>query len=478
MDREKTLAGRLRAYADSGMLPMHMPGHKRKVPREILEQMRDVYELDLTEVEGTDDLHHSRGILKEAMDHAAELWGAKKSFFLINGSSCGVLAAIHACLMRAKEGGGEKKYALAAAQNVHFSARHAMELLGLEEISLPLGRFPDTGIFLPPSLPTLEEILRRETGKGKNIIGVFITSPGYEGVGADIPAFSRVCKAYRIPLIVDEAHGAHLLFFKKEGVKENFPDTAIRQGGDLVIQSLHKTLPSPTQTALLHLANKEWIPYGARALRIFETGSPSYILMAGMDACIRYMEGAGKEIQNYIQRLKAFQEKMKNLRYLRLWQPPGEEISFDFCKLIVPAPDFSLKYKEFNGIIDGRALAGILRRDYKIETEMALTGYVLAMSTLCDGREDLDRLFFALKDLDDRLGRAFSQGEGALRELVFQKRPSPVLESLRGQRAREDIILYPPGIVLVKKGQVVDDNTCKQLLELQKKGANLYGIPD
>ena len=109
---------------------------------------------------------------------------------------------------------------------------------------------------------------------------------------------------------------------------------------------------------------------------------------------------------------------------------------------------------------------------------MALTGYVLAMSTLCDGREDLDRLFFALKDLDDRLGRAFSQGEGALRELVCQREPSLAIQSLRGQRAGEDIVLYPPGIVLVKKGQVVDDNTCKQLLELQKKGANLYGIPD
>ena len=223
------LSESLQNYAQSDVYPFHMPGHKRK---KIL--FPDPYEMDITEIDGFDNLHHAEGILKEAQERAAALYGSKRCFYLVNGSTCGLLAAISAAAGR-----GDK---VIVARNCHKAVYHALYLKELQaEYIYPA--ITNHGI---QGQITVEQV-RKTLRENPDASAVILTSPTYEGIVSDVKKIAEVCHEQNIPLIVDEAHGAHL------GFSGGFPENAVRLGADAVIMSLHKTLPSFTQTALLHL---------------------------------------------------------------------------------------------------------------------------------------------------------------------------------------------------------------------------------
>ena len=237
MQREETLAEKLRKYTASGIYPMHMPGHKRNVPICIKDLLCDIYSIDVTEVEGTDNLHQAEGIILQAMQYAAKVYGARDTFFLVNGSSGGILSAMHCC--------SRKKKKVLMSPGAHISAYHGLELLGLEPIFVDTEYFEDIGITAGLNPEKVMEKIREQKDE---FAFVYITSPTYEGVILQVREIADIAHAHHIPLIVDEAHGAHLHFLKQE---QNF--SALDCGADLVIQSVHKTLPSLTQTAILHI---------------------------------------------------------------------------------------------------------------------------------------------------------------------------------------------------------------------------------
>ena len=241
--------------AVDGMYPLHMPGHKRRIaPAEGLP-----YAWDVTEVPGTDDLHDASGILADAMARTARLFGAKRTWYLVNGSTCGILAGIRALAPHGST--------IVAARNCHKSVFHAAELGELDVRWSTPPVEPEFGVFgsVPP------QTVERALNEAPHARCVILTSPTYEGVVSDVAAIARICHARGVPLFVDEAHGAHL------GLSPLFPGGALAAGADVVVQSAHKTLPSLTQTALLHipegsLADENEI---SRQLGIFETSSPS-----------------------------------------------------------------------------------------------------------------------------------------------------------------------------------------------------------
>ena len=367
----------LQEYAGRDFISFHMPGHKQNA----LFANELPWQMDITEIPGFDSLHHASGIIKSAENRAASLWDSRESFFLVNGATAGILAGIYAAT-----NAGEK---ILLARNCHKSVYHAVELLNLQPIFLDPPQVKGTGVLGSISPNQVAHALSIH----EDIALCVLVSPTYEGIISDIAAISALLSAKNIPLFVDEAHGAHF------GLSKYFPESAITQGADLVVQSLHKTLPSLTQTAVLHTNSPRISDDKLRhALGIFQTSSPSYPLMASMDSCIQFLAGESdsyfERFYNHLQDFYAKSETLKHLHLLSKSQDPVHIFAEDPSKLTILCQGAS---------IDGHNLAETLRTQYGIQLEMALSTHALAMSSIANTKEQFDKLFCALKQIDTKL---------------------------------------------------------------------------
>lgn len=375
----------LERYATQGVKAMHMPGHKRNGgAARYLEALGA--RLDITEIDGFDNLHEPSGILKDAMARAAALWGSKNAFFLVNGSTCGILAGVRA----ATEPGDR----VIVARNSHQSVFHALELMELDAAYLLPSFDSSLGVFGSLSPEAVEKALD-EDPDAKLVV---VTSPTYEGAVSDIAAILRITKAQGVPLLVDEAHGAHL------GFSARFPGGAVAAGADIVVQSLHKTLPSLTQTAIAHVGGLIDPARFQAQLDIFETSSPSYLLMASIDGCVRLI-GAEKDrlFAAWADQLDAFDRAVKGLKHLTF---PGHGApqspsmhAFDRSKILISTRRTSLT---------GPTLMEHLRSKYQIELEMASCDHALAMTGLTEPDGALEALAAALREIDKSCAPAAS----------------------------------------------------------------------
>ena len=284
----KYLYEELKKYCSSDSYPFHMPGHKRNMENLI----GNPYAIDITEIDGFDNLNDPQDIIKQSMEETAKFYGTKNTFYLVNGSTVGILAAITAVCKR-----GDK---LLMARNCHKAVYNAVRLLELEPIYLPLQYLPKKKVFIGIDEERLQSILE----ENPDIKAVIITSPTYEGIVMHIQRIKMWIKQYKIPLIVDEAHGAHFPFYEK------FPKSAITKGADIVIQSVHKTMPAFTQTALLHLCSDMVSADTLQdCISIYQTSSPSYLLMAGIECAIAYGIEEKQRWEDYYRMLMAYREK-------------------------------------------------------------------------------------------------------------------------------------------------------------------------
>ena len=224
MKKEELLITRLKTYAQSDMLPLHMPGHKRQAMKEPAGIFPNPFSVDITEIKGFDNLHYPEGILKRSMEWAAGVYGAERTYYLVNGSSGGILSAISAAV----NPGGR----ILMSRNCHKSAYHGAILRGIHTEYIYPQILPDLGIQGGILTGDVERMLERHP----DTEAVLITSPTYDGIVSDICEIAKVAHHHGIPLIVDEAHGAHFSFGGQV-----FPKSAISCGADVVIQSLHKT---------------------------------------------------------------------------------------------------------------------------------------------------------------------------------------------------------------------------------------------
>lgn len=499
-EKQPGLLERLTEYAGSDAYPFHMPGHKR---REITDGIPggfpDPYGIDITEIDGFDNLHHAEGILKDAMDEAAAIYGTDRSWYLVNGSTCGILSAVFATT----ENGGK----ILTARNCHKAVYHAICLNRLEAEYLYPEEITEFGINGGIRAEDVRKALEKDAmhcagnsgdvrGKITKIQAVLITSPTYEGVVSDIRVIADVAHEYGIPLIVDEAHGAHLEYADQ---CHSFPKSALEYGADIVIQSLHKTLPCFTQTAILHvkgkLVDQDRI---SRYLSMFQTSSPSYLFMAGMERCIRYMDGDGRnEMIRYEKRLERFMERMEGLQVLEVLD---REIcgkyrtvaGWDPSKIVVS----TMRAEDFHG----EELAETLRRKYHLEMEMTAPEYVIAMTSLMDTEEGFERLGTALLEIDGALRRRTESGrkekaasetpEGLESKLSHPVRRMLICEAMDadtertafqdtvGKVSAEFVYLYPPGIPIIAPGEVFTDAIVEKIMAYKAAGLLVQGPAD
>ena len=499
-EQQPGLLERLTEYAGSDAYPFHMPGHKR---REITDGIPggfpDPYGIDITEIDGFDNLHHAEGILKDAMDEAAAIYGTDRSWYLVNGSTCGILSAVFATT----ENGGK----ILTARNCHKAVYHAICLNRLEAEYLYPEEITEFGINGGIRAEDVRKALEKDAmhcagnsgdvrGKITKIQAVLITSPTYEGVVSDIRVIADVAHEYGIPLIVDEAHGAHLEYADQ---CHSFPKSALEYGADIVIQSLHKTLPCFTQTAILHvkgkLVDQDRI---SRYLSMFQTSSPSYLFMAGMERCIRYMDGDGRnEMIRYEKRLERFMERMEGLQVLEVLD---REIcgkyrtvaGWDPSKIVVS----TMRAEDFHG----EELAETLRRKYHLEMEMTAPEYVIAMTSLMDTEEGFERLGTALLEIDGALRRRTESGrkekaasetpEGLESKVSHPVRRMLICEAMDadtertafqdtvGKVSAEFVYLYPPGIPIIAPGEVFTDAIVEKIMAYKAAGLLVQGPAD
>lgn len=482
----------LNEYSQTDHYPFHMPGHKRQKDSGVL---ADIYRLDITEIDGFDNLHDATGILKDAQERASCLYGAEETHFLVNGSTGGLLSAIAAVgreevVTAADEKTGSKSHGLTdlytsakrillIARNCHKAVYHAAYLNRMpvrylypdtiEEYDLA-GRIEPETVRREIMLVLWERNLHPERAAAV-IAGIVITSPTYDGICSDIRAIAQIAHTYGIPLIVDEAHGAHL------GFHEAFPESAVRAGADLVIQSTHKTLPAPTQTALLHcngaLIDRERLH---RYLAIYQTSSPSYLLMAGIDEALRIVKDEGTKRLERLYTMRCFvEEALKECHYVRLCRDTEPS------KLVI-----SVK----NTTMNGRQLYDCLRENYHLQLEMASGTYALAMLSMMDTEEGIRRLTDALQEIDRTLSAKEapdfmiwskdSRPERVypLYEAFMQKGRRISWKDAAGEVTADFVNLYPPGIPVLVPGERIGKATILLVEEYLRQGYPVCGICD
>ena len=452
---------KLKALAQSDVYPFHMPGHKRQLSGFF------PYELDITEIEGFDNLHHAKGLLFEAQQYAAQMYQSRKAYYLVNGSTCGILAAISAATTK----GGR----VLVARNCHKAVYNAIYLRGLKaEYVYPVA----THYEIQGQIQAAD--VERKLVEKPDIQAIVITSPTYDGLVSDICAIADLLHTHGIPLIVDEAHGAHF------GLDAAFPDNATVLGADAVIMSVHKTLPAPTQTAILHLCSDRInVTKMEKFLGIYETSSPSYVLMAGIEESLRLADEAkGVQMKEYVRRLQIFREKMRRLTILRVPDRAdftGEEAyAYDIGKLLLVT----------NGAISGKALQELLLKKYGLQMEMSSGNYVLAMTSFMDTEEGLERLADALLEIDATLTvtdqremfspeKIYRQPKKAMEidEVQDGESTSVAFSEAEGRICADYIYLYPPGIPVIVPGEVLDQQTLTVIETCQKMELDVEGLP-
>lgn len=462
MEREH-LYQQLISYGESDVYPFHMPGHKRRAL-----PFPNPYTIDITEIDGFDNLHHAGGLIREAEERAAKLYGADRSYYLVNGSTCGLLAAICAAARR-----GDK---VLAARNCHKAVYHAVSMQGLSvEFLYPAITRGDLQGQITAA--QVEEALT----KHPDIAVVILTSPTYEGIVSDVAAIAACCHAHGAALIVDEAHGAHF------GFGAGFPENAVRLGADAVIMSLHKTLPSFTQTALLHCnGGRIDTERVARYLGVYETSSPSYLFMAGMDACIDLIREQGAELfAQYRRRLDAFYRDTADLAQLHVMRRE------DLCKEEAYDWDDS-KLMIYAGTMGGEALHQELLGHYHLQMEMVSADYVLGMTSLMDTDEGMRRLVTALHEIDEKNRKTDLGGEvpeagftarmyreNPRRMQIYQALDLPYREvpfdEAVGKMAADYVYLYPPGIPLIVPGEIITEEFIRHIRECRERKLNVEG---
>lgn len=420
--------------------PFHMPGHKRNIHGFI----EAAYEIDITEIDGFDNLHDAREIIREAEINAAKIYKSSETHFLVNGSTCGILSAISAVT--------EKGDKIIVARNCHKSVYNGIFLNELK----PVFVYPRVKNNEKFCLDTDVKIIKEALKNNPDAKAVLIVSPTYDGIISDVSKIADTVHEYNIPLIVDEAHGAHLFLEKK---------SAIEKGADIVINSVHKTLGSLTQTALIHMNGPLVDRNKLREyLTIYQTSSPSYVLMGSIDYAMFLIEKNGQDIyKEYVKKINILKDGLENLKHLKHITKENLEsdniYDFDEGKIIIST---------VNAGISGKNLMDILQSKYKIVPEMSMGKYVLLMLTLFDSYEGIERLKNALIEIDNNI-----------EQFKCKNVTSHIINTLEGRIGEisdKTVYSYPPGIPVVVKGEVITKEIIKKINEYINDNLDVKGL--
>ena len=361
----------------------------------------------------------------------SELFQYKKSIISVNGSTCGILSAI--CAVCSK---GDK---IIVARNCHKSVYNACFLQELDVVYIEPAFNNELGVYTKISQAAADKIIN----ENRDAKAIVITSPTYEGFISNIKC--------DIPLIIDSAHGAHF------GFADWMPD---RAHGDIVIQSLHKTLPCLTQTAVVHINNEKYFDKVKMYMDIFESSSPSYILLNSIDKCVDFLKNSKNHFSRYKTLLDDFYSKAAELKNITIHK------NDDITRLIISATGYS-----------GVELSAHLRKN-GIEVEGATLSFVILISTAADTQYGFDLLYNALCNLEIRaISKSFAAKLSTPEKIC---KASEVKNTVETQLAcsvhkicGEYVFAYPPGIPIIVPGEKITQEIIDSILLCIEKGVNI-----
>lgn len=439
-------------------LSFHVPGHKNGVnfPQEAIGEFKDILSIDVTELTGLDDLHSPFECIDEAQKLLADVYGAEKSYFLINGSTVGNLAMILSCC-------GERDIVL-VQRNCHKSIINGLKLAGANPIFLD--PWIDEAYNVPVGIG--DEVIKGAIKRYPNAKALILTHPNYYGMGIDLEASIAYAHAHKIPVLVDEAHGAHFC------LGEPFPKSALAYGADIVVHSAHKTLPAMTMGSYLHinshLVNEERV---SAYLSMLQSSSPSYPIMASLDIA-RFTLASIKEKghDEIVEFLRRFKKGLCSISQIAVLQYPLQ----DDLKITV----------QTRCQLSGYELQSVFERA-GIYTEMADPYNVLLILPL-QAKEEYMRAIeiirvalehYEVKDKNESIRYTYKRESSPLpytyKQLEGYKTKVVPIEEAVGMIAAEMIIPYPPGIPLIMYGERITSGHKEQIMYLEKTGARFQG---
>ena len=471
MKKEIGIKQFLMEHADGNPVSFHMPGNKGE---DIYRKygygdfLDHIVDYDITEIPGADNLFQNEGIILETMKKYKKLYGSRKSYLLINGSSCGLIASILSIANR-----GDK---IAIARNSHKSIFNAIILGGLNPVYIYPDILEDEGISGVINPKTVKGIIEENEG----IKAVVIPSPNYYGICSDIEEIAKICHENNVILIVDQAHGAHLKFMHKFAgeLGEDYPMAAEDSGADIVVTSTHKTLASFGQTAILNvMSDRINLMNLEDRLQQIESSSPSYILMASLDINADLILEHGKELMTeWAENIEYFYSSAYSIPGLEMVLSEGldgTKINIDMSAYGMTGHDLE-KYLNHKGIFP----------------ELVTGNIVMCMTGIGNTREDYDRLLKALVEIvtknkmvmltREEVKSAMGDETPWTKKLRMKKIPTEKetidIKDAAGRVCASSIIPYPPGIPICCPGEVITKELIDYVLDIKAKDEIVIGL--
>lgn len=473
-DNQKTpIIDAVTKYINDWTVRFHMPGHKgAPVMEELIGRLigNRAFAADVTNVPGLDDLHQTQSVIKEAQELAAGAFGADYTYFLVNGSSCGLQALIMAVC-----GPGDR---ILVPRNMHRSIMSGIILAG----AVPIFYRPEYDRHFAISLSASPETIEYYAGLHPDIKAVVLVSPTYHGIVSDISAISRITRRMNIPLLVDEAHGPHLRFH------EELPRPSLDKGADAAVQGTHKMLSALTQASMLHIKGNMVDRYRVEAaLRLLQSTSTSYLLLSSLDAARAQMASCGRELlQGSLELAHYLKEGIRALGGFSLLEAGRNGIfGLDPTKITISLRNLN---------ISGFRSEQWLRENHCIQVEMSDLFNLLLIVTHGNFKIHAVRFLESLKDMKNQCAHGGSgaseiraeknfmpeiPGQAVTPREAFCARWSAIpLTEAQGRICTETIACYPPGIPVICPGERITDDILEYLLLMKNMGSHFQGCQD
>ena len=414
-------------YNASGAVRCHMPGHKG---RGCAEELVSLYGLDITEIDGADSLFEANGIIAQSEQNMSSLYGTAGTVYSAGGSTLCIQTML--AIMK------REKRRIFAVRNVHRAFLNALALLDLDaEWLLP----EYSGGILSGELDL--QMVETALKNSRMPSCLYVTSPDYTGKTADIAALAALCRKYDARLLVDNAHGAHLAFFE-----DNRHPIAL--GADMCCDSAHKMLPALTGAAMLHTSRPEYAGILKQTMGLFASTSPSYLIMASLDLCSRYIH---ESIRSDIAENLGFIKRLKDY--------------FSSMLVFADSEPFHITIKAVESGFDGNELAQLLREN-GVECEYSDTALVILLMSPFSRQDDYRRLSSALEkalcsavkspEKAQRINMTLPQKAMSVCEAVFSESEETDVENALGRICAEVKVPCPPAVPIAASGEIIDES--------------------
>lgn len=442
----------LKEKLDQNYISFHTPGHKGK--NALINWAKYLPAIDTSEIQGMDNLLDPQGIIKESQDYAAKVYGTKATYYSVNGST----GSIHIALATISKPGDK----VLVQRNCHKAVFNGIILNRLEPVYISPIYDEENKLTTVIDPDELDKKLKEHS----DIRAVIITYPDYYGICSDIESIVDIVHRHGAILMVDEAHGSHFNF------SPDLPKSAIDAGADIVVQSIHKTLPSLTQTSLIHVcSDKIDLDRLRKNYQLYMTTSPSYLFILSCEGAIAYMDDNREKLNQHIDQVKNHIKRLESIEGVNVYKRDNKDIT----KIL-----FSIHgYR-------GQELLEILHNEYRIDMEMADPYYLLALTSIMNQEEDFNRLYEAIKTIarnSSKQDQDFKLKPLPEPEMCYTPYDAYHMESekisLDKSAARisaATIIPYPPGIPLIVPGEVLSHELLDYISWLKDLNIEISGL--